>query len=87
MGSTATSQLRDKMPEVRGACQRRNTPQEWSRKPYRGERQQGNGGTHERKFIQAIAALGAQAGRFPLPHDTGAEETGKQPYPPGDVVS
>ena len=26
-------------PEVRGACQRRNTPQEWGRKPFRGERQ------------------------------------------------
>ena len=22
-------------------------------------------------------------GRFPLPHDTGTEETGKSPYPPG----
>ena len=28
-----------KCPEVRGACQRRNTPQEWGRKPFRGERQ------------------------------------------------
>ena len=25
----------------------------------------------------------AQAGRFPLSHDPGAEETGKSPYPPG----
>ncbi len=36
---------------------------------------------HERKSIQTIAAHRAQAGRLPLPHDTGAEETDKQPYP------
>ena len=28
-----------KCPEVRGACQRWNTPQEWGRKPFRGKRQ------------------------------------------------
>ena len=83
MGSTATSHFGTKCPEVRGACQRRNKPQEWGRKPFRGERQQRNGGTHERKFIQAIAARRAQAGRLPLPHDAGAEETGKQPDTPG----
>ena len=27
------------VPKLRGACQRRNTPQEWGRKPFRGERQ------------------------------------------------
>lgn len=43
-GSTATSHFGTKCPEVRGVCQRRNTPQEWGRKPFRGERQQRNGG-------------------------------------------
>ena len=38
-GRTATSHFGTKCPEVRGACQRRNTPQEWGRKPFRGERQ------------------------------------------------
>ena len=27
------------VPKLWGACQRRNTPQEWGRKPFRGERQ------------------------------------------------
>ena len=27
------------VPKLRGACQRRNTPQKWGRKPFRGERQ------------------------------------------------
>ena len=28
------------VPKLWGACQRRNTPQEWGRKPFRGKRQQ-----------------------------------------------
>ena len=33
-----------------------------------------------------FAAAGTQAGRFPLPHDTGAEETGGQPDTPGVLL-
>ena len=33
MGSTATGHFGTKCPEVRGACQRRNTPQEWGLTP------------------------------------------------------
>ena len=37
------------VPKLWGACQRRNTPQEWGRKPFRGERQKRKmEGTHER---------------------------------------
>ena len=35
----ALCQQPQNVPKLRGACQRRNTPQEWGRKPFRGERQ------------------------------------------------
>ncbi len=36
--STATSHFGAKCPEARGACQCKNTPQEWGRKLFRAER-------------------------------------------------
>ena len=39
-GSAARSRTAGQnVPRLRGACKRRNTPQEWGRKPFRGERQ------------------------------------------------
>ena len=40
-------------------------------------------GVHERKTLSIFAVIGTQAGRLPLPHDTGAEKAGQQPDPPG----
>jgi len=40
-------------------------------------------GLYERKTLSTLAAAGTQAGRLPLPHDPGAEETGQQPDTPG----
>ena len=61
-----------------GACQRRNTPQEWGRKPFREERQRkARWREHMRDNpYKDLPPLETQAGRFPLPHDTGAKETG-----------
>ena len=39
LGSKTSGQV---VPKLRGACQHRNTPQEWGRKPFRGERQSDN---------------------------------------------
>ena len=37
-------------------------------------------------YAPGSATAGTQAGRFPLPHDPSAAETGKRPDPPGVLL-
>ena len=73
-----------KCPEAAGSVPTPEHAAEMGQEAFSGRTAKAkNGGTHDRKSIQTLAAAGTQTGRFPLPHDPGAEETGNCPHSPG----
>ena len=76
-----------KCPEAAGSVPTPEHAAEMGQEAFSGRTAKAkNGGTHDRKSIQTLAAAGTQTGRFPLPHDPGAEKTGGQPDTPGVLL-